>query len=175
MVPLLIPLSEVYEEGITRHFVLSGGAVGMEDPDVGFAQPIALDCQLFEVNRDVVVRGTLATSLRLTCSRCAEEIVVPLQVPLEAVYLPAPTASSEREKEIEDSGADVYAYSEHVIDLREMVRDKLLLSIPLQPCCHPGCKGLCPSCGVNWNVSTCQCAQPGLGSPFHLLRELRLS
>jgi len=173
MHPLSIAFSEIYEEGITRHFVVSGSTLGMADSEVAAVQPVEIDCQLMRIHRDVVVHGFVETALRLVCGRCTEEFVLPLRAPLEAVYLPAQMATTEREKELEDGGADVYCYREHLVDLGEMVRDKLLLSIPLQPICRMGCRGLCPFCGVNWNLNTCQCAQAGLGSPFHLLRELR--
>lgn len=175
MSQLAIALSALHEDGVRRHFVLARMALGAGDSEAEVAQPIELDCHLLKVHREVVVSGTLETSFRLTCGRCAEEFILPLQVPFEAFFLPGQQAPFEREKALEDSGADVYTYTEHVIDLSEMVRDKLLLSVPLQPLCHPGCRGLCPSCGANWNVSTCQCAQPEPESPFQLLRELRLS
>jgi uncharacterized protein len=81
-----------------------------------------------------------------------------------------------RAKELDDDEfTDVYSYAESVVDLVEMVRDQLVLSIPLQPHCMAGCNGLCPSCGVNRNVVHCQCAEAKLGSPFDLLKELRFS
>ena len=172
MHPLSVAFSEIYDEGFTRHFVVLGSTLGLAESEVATAQPIEIDCQLLRIERDVVVHGSMETSLRLVCSRCAEEFVLPLRVPLEAVYLPAHMASTAPEKKLEDGEADVYFYSEHLVDLAEMVRDKLLLAIPLQAYCRTGCRGLCPFCGVNWNISTCQCAQAGLGSPFHLLREL---
>jgi uncharacterized protein len=113
--------------------------------------------------------------VRLTCSRCAEEFEQPLRVDLDAVYLPMQAISSERAKELEEGETDVYAYAESVIDIAEMVRDKLVLSIPLQPHCMVGCKGLCPSCGVNRNAISCQCAEAKLGSPFEPLKGLRFS
>lgn len=173
MHPLSIAFSEIYEEGIARHFVVSGSTLGMAESEVAAAQPVEIDCQLLRIHRDVVVHGSVETAIPLVCSRCTEEFVLPLRAPLEAVYLPAQMATPEREKELEDGESDVYYYREYLVDLGEMVRDKLLLSIPLQPHCRMGCRGLCPSCGVNWNSNTCECAQAELGSPFDLLRELR--
>ena len=145
----------------------------MADPEWKAAQPIEIDCQLFKVERDVVVHGTMSTALRLTCSRCVEEFTGPLRIPLDAIYLPLHESASRRAKELEEGEVDVYSYAEQVLDLADMVRDKLLLSIPLQPHCRAGCKGLCPHCGVNWNVAACQCAQETPESPFQLLKSLR--
>src|SRR5262245_41394148 len=172
---LIVELSTIPPEGISQRFISTGTALGIVDLELTVVQPVEIACQFYKVNREVVVQGSLRSAVHLTCSRCAEEFEQPLRLPLEAVYLPMYDISSERAKELEDGVAEVYAYAEQVIDIAEMVRDKLLLSIPLQPHCMAGCKGLCPSCGVNRNTVTCQCAEEKLGSPFELLKGLRLS
>jgi uncharacterized protein len=175
---LVVELSAIPDEGIRRDFKTGGQALGVSDPDLAVVQPIEIGCQFYRIDRDVVVQGTMRSTLRLTCGRCAEEFVLPLNVALNAVYLPIQEASSERAKELEDDvdgTTDVYSYVEQVIDIAEMARDKLLLSIPLQPRCMVGCQGLCPACGLNRNTVSCQCAEEKLGSPFELLKGLRFS
>jgi uncharacterized protein len=43
------------------------------------------------------------------------------------------------------------------IDIADLVRESLLLAQPLKKLCKEECKGLCPKCGINLNVSTCSC------------------
>jgi uncharacterized protein len=175
---LVVGFADIPDEGMRRDFRSSGQELGISDPDLAVAQPIEIGCRFYKVDRDVIVQGTMRSTVRLLCGRCAEEFVLPLNVPLDAVYLPTQDAASERVKELEgdiDSTTDVYAYAEQVIDIAEMARDKLLLSIPLQPHCMVGCQGLCPSCGLNRNIISCQCAEEKLGSPFELLKGLRFS
>lgn len=175
---LVVELSAIPDEGLRRDFRSDVRELGISDPDLSVVRPIDIGCQFYRVDRDVAVQGTMRSTLRLTCGRCAEDFVQPLEVALNAVYLPIQEASSERAKELEedvDSTTDVYLYAEQVIDIAEMARDRLLLSVPLQPLCRAGCKGLCPSCGLNRNVVSCQCAEEKLGSPFELLKGLRFS
>ena len=172
---LVIELAAIPSEGITRQFSSTGADLDIDEPALKVVRPVAIECQFFKVNREVVVYGTLRSAVRLTCSRCTEEFVQPLRIPLEAIYLPAHALASERAREIEEGDADLYSYTEPVIDIAEMVRDKLFLSVPLQPHCMAGCKGLCASCGVNRNLISCQCAEERLGSPFELLKGLRFS
>jgi uncharacterized protein len=168
-----VELSAIPHEGLSRAFRSSGKALGIGDPELAVVLPVEVACQFSRVDREVVVQGSLRSAVRLTCGRCAEEFVLPLSIALEAVYLPIHEISSERATALEKGATDVYSYAEQVIDIAEMVRDKLLLSIPLQPHCMVGCKGLCPSCGVNRNAVSCQCAEEKLGSPFELLKGLR--
>ena len=172
---LIMGLSAIPEEGISRHFTSSGRALGIVDAELRVVQLVEIECQFYKVNQEVVVQGGLRSAVHLTCSRCAEEFEQPLSIALDAVYLPAQAISSERTKELEQGETDVYAYAEPVIDIAEMVHDKLFFSIPLQPYCMVGCKGLCPSCGVNRNTISCQCAEEKLGSPFEPLKGLRFS
>jgi uncharacterized protein len=171
----MIELSAIPDEGTTRQFVTTAARVGHTATDMVLVQPLGITCQFFKINREVVVQGTLRSAARLVCSRCAEDFVLPLDIALDATYLPAHEMTSERAKELEEGTADVYSYAEPALDIAEMVRDKLLLSIPLQPHCMIGCKGLCPSCGVNRNTISCQCAEERLSSPFELLKGIRFS
>ena len=172
---LIMELSAIPHEGISQRFTSTGSALEIIDTELCVTQPVEIDCQFYKVDQEVVVQGGLHSAVHLTCSRCAEEFEQPLRVALDAVYLPMQPISSERAKELESGEADVYAYAEPLVDIAEMVRDKLMLSIPLQPHCRVGYKGLCPSCGVNRNTISCQCAEEKLGSPFEPLKGLRFS
>jgi uncharacterized protein len=48
------------------------------------------------------------------------------------------------------------------LDLREQVRETLLLEVPMTPRCRPDCRGLCPRCGANLNLGPCGCAPPAV-------------
>jgi uncharacterized protein len=172
---LSVELSAIPQEGLSQHFSSSGSALGIVDTELSVIHPVEIDCRLHKVDQEVIVQGSLRSAAQLTCSRCAEEFVQPLCNAVEAVYLPMQAISSERAKELESGDTDVYGYAEALVDLAEMVRDKLLLSLPLQPHCMVACKGLCPSCGVNRNTISCQCAEEKLGSPFESLKGLRFS
>jgi DUF177 domain-containing protein len=161
-------------EGLCRGFVTTGAELGIAPTELAVVPPVQLECHFSRVNDEVVVQGRLRSALRMTCSRCAEDFEEPICVTLDAMYLPTLEVTSARTKELEDGEVDVYPYTDQVIEITQMVRDKLLLSMPLQPLCTNGCKGLCPSCGVNRNVVSCQCGEERLGSPFEALKEFRI-
>jgi uncharacterized protein len=172
---LMMELSAIPQEGISQHFTSTGSALGIVDTELNVTRLVETECQFYKVNQEVIVQGSVRSAVHLTCSRCAEEFEQPLRIALDAVFLPMHAISSGRAKELEVGEADVYGYAEPLVDIAEMVRDKLLLSTPLQPLCVVGCKGLCPSCGVNRNTVRCQCAEEKLGSPFEPLKGLRFS
>jgi uncharacterized protein len=170
---LAVELFAIPSEGLSQTFTSTAAALGIAASELAVVRSVEMECQFYKVNDEIVVQGSLRSALQLTCSRCAEEFEQPIQVALDAVYLPMDEVSSARAQELEKGEVDVYPYADQVIDMAAMVRDKLLLSMPLQPHCMVGCKGLCPSCGANRNVVNCQCGDERLSSPFEALKELR--
>jgi uncharacterized protein len=65
-------------------------------------------------------------------------------------------------------------YRGSVIDLGPCFRELLALALPVQPLCREECRGLCPRCGVDWNVESCGCSQAQETSPFAVLGKLKV-
>jgi len=47
----------------------------------------------------------------------------------------------------------------HILDLEETLRQSLIVDRPLKPLCHAECKGICPVCGSDQNLSPCHCEE----------------
>lgn len=107
----------------------------------------------------VLVRGTASVDARLTCHRCLTEWDD--QIEVEVMELMG----------VEDD-PDGYPLRDGVADLEDMLRDALLLAVPLAPTCSPGCLGLCSVCGGDLNTGACAGHEPENDSPFAVLREL---
>jgi DUF177 domain-containing protein len=115
-----------------------------------------LDVRLSKSGVDVVVRGTLSAELIVPCSRCLEPALIPVHEELSV--LAVPTASHERAGRVastaaadddaddeKDSGeADLIPYDGETVVLDELVRDELLLGIPMIPLCSEECPGIRP-------------------------------
>jgi uncharacterized protein len=52
------------------------------------------------------------------------------------------------------------------VDLESLLREQIILMMPLKPLCVESCKGLCPQCGANLNRETCKCPAAAANSPF---------
>jgi uncharacterized metal-binding protein YceD (DUF177 family) len=51
-----------------------------------------------------------------------------------------------------------YFIDEGWLDLRQPLREQILLTLPMHPLCRPDCKGLCSTCGHNLNEGPCNCS-----------------
>jgi uncharacterized protein len=60
-----------------------------------------------------------------------------------------------------DPDEDTYPLEGDHLDLQPLVRDALLLELPLAPLCCEDCRGLCPECGADLNTGPCDCRPAG--------------
>ncbi len=105
--------------------------------------------------------GTVKTRLELVCSRCLEPFELPVDREFDLRFLPAgatePEPDEDEETEVEDDDVAVTFYRDEQIDLNELLQEQFYLALPMKPLCSEGCKGICPQCGANRNVSPCDC------------------
>jgi uncharacterized protein len=94
----------------------------------------------------ILVQVDFKTSIDLECVRCLTDFQQMLNTNFTELY-----AFSQRY--VTDSG--LIMPETGVIDLAPLLREYILLEIPISPVCRPDCKGLCPICGNNLNESPC--------------------
>jgi uncharacterized protein len=159
---------------------LVGGAAWWErareafrEPAARLLRPFELDLEAYALGRRLLFRGRVHGEVELCCSRCAEPFRFSFDAPLELLLEPFPEGEG-REPGIELDGEELELgrYAGEELNFEPVLRDHLLLSWPLAPCCAEGCLGLCPVCGENRNREPCQCDARGGNTPFAGLDEL---
>lgn len=109
----------------------------------------------------VYVQGRLKGEHPGECVRCLVEVTQTLVADIKQLYDYPPDPSSE------------YAVSETgFLDLAPLVRELLLLSVPMRALCRPDCRGLCPNCGQDWNEGPCNCEKDDINPRFAVLKDL---
>ena len=91
--------------------------------------------------RRVLLRGNAAAPLAVTCVRCLAPFEMRVTAELDVLMRPGPgpLAASSAELGIEDLGEELYQGDEVVLD--DMIRDLLLLEVPMNPSCGDSCPG----------------------------------
>jgi uncharacterized protein len=99
--------------------------------------------------RDVVVHGKLATELSVPCARCLEATKLPIHAEISVLYVPAAKlrAQGSGEHELTEEEADTLPFDGETVVLDDLVRDELLLEIPMIPLCSEDCPGMSPTPG----------------------------
>jgi uncharacterized protein len=105
---------------------------------------------------EIRVKGHVIVSMEADCDRCLEPAAFPIDSDFELYYTPV-TNSPAHEVEIDKSEAEMGFYEGDGIELNEVLREYILLALPMQRVCRQDCKGICPACGQNRNVKDCGC------------------
>jgi uncharacterized protein len=117
----------------------------LEDSD---AQPRfgdgQVDVRLFKSGPDVVVRGRATAKVELVCGRCLKPVEVTLSPEISALMVPASKLGrpAKDEHEMSSGDADVMPYDGETVVLDELLRDELVLDIPMIPLCSESCPGI---------------------------------
>jgi uncharacterized protein len=108
-------------------------------------RPVRIDLVLEGVSDTIVATGTAQATWRSECRRCLRLLEGAVAVPLREIFEPDP-----------EEGETYLLAGDHV-DLAPMVREAVLLELPLAPLCREDCAGLCPRCGADRNDVPCGC------------------
>jgi uncharacterized protein len=127
-----------------------------------------------ETLHDIRVVGQLSTNLEIACARCLEPVPYAVTRQFDLLYRPAGSDSGEdREIELQDKDAAISYYEGEGVELEELLREQILLDLPLKTLCSEDCKGLCPQCGKNLNSGECQCETAALDPRWEALKGLK--
>ena len=96
--------------------------------------------------KGLLVQVKMHAQMMNECVRCLQDFTLPLDIEFTELYAFSADSSTDSELILPESGQ---------IDLRPLVREEMLLAVPINPLCDPECKGLCPICGENRNETEC--------------------
>jgi len=176
---LQISIARVSEAGLDRKLSLGEDWFARwqeEDPDLEFAGPGNLDVRvhLEKHGHDILVRGHFEGTVNLSCSRCLTPFHYPVVADFDLLLAPGPGPMGEEEEELTQADLDMDFYTGEAVDLESILREQVLLTLPLKPLCAETCRGICPRCGADLNQETCQCPAEESTSPFAMLKNIKL-
>ena len=122
---------------------------------------------------DIRVHGDFSTSLEVPCARCLEPVVSDIANSYDLLYRPEGSDDGKEELSVTAAEAEISYYAGTGLELVDVLREQLLLAVPLKIVCRTDCKGLCPSCGKNRNVEPCNCAVKNEDVRWATLKDIR--
>lgn len=120
-----------------------------------FRGPVIGEITLANTGAVISARGRLSATVVCECSRCLAPHTVDLDITvneecrLAQIDRPAPADEGEPHP--------IPILDVDMLDLTELVRQTLALSVPPRSLCRPDCRGICPGCGRNLNQAACVC------------------
>jgi uncharacterized protein len=121
------------------------------------------------------IRGRMDTSVEIGCVRCLEPFSMEIHQDVDLLYLPQSenvAPEDDEERELSDRDMAVGFYQGDKIDLNQMIWEQVYLALPMKPLCNEDCRGLCPQCGTNLNLSMCSCERETVDPRLATLKTL---
>jgi uncharacterized protein len=122
---------------------------------------------------EIRVRGHLKVEMEGECDRCLEQSRFPLDSDFDLYYRPAKFDDAGAEVAITPAETEVAFYEGGGIELNDILREYVLLSLPMQKVCRETCLGICPVCGQNRNLRQCGCHQERVDDRWAALKNLK--
>lgn len=118
---------------------------------------------LTRTGQGVYAQGRLHAQTSLQCVRCLTSFDQQLTIELDDLFTYPPDRADDPLLSIPEDG---------VLDLNPLLREYLLLDIPIKPVCRQDCKGFCPICGGDLNETECEHPDTEFDPRLAALKEL---
>lgn len=124
-------------------------------------------------SRTIRVRGRVEGKADGRCARCLEPVSKAFQENFDLFYYPMEMIARSEEIRIERDDTDLGFYEGRGVELGDVVREQLVLWLPMRALCDENCPGLCSSCGNKRGSADCQCEDTFVDPRWDALRDLR--
>ncbi len=122
---------------------------------------------------EIRMLGDLRVDVNGTCDCCTEAAAYSIENHFDLVYIPTDYANSGGEDEVDEAAIEVGYYEGNGLELNDVLREVVLLALPMRLVCSEDCKGICPVCGQNRNQIECGCRVETADDRWSKLKMLR--
>ena len=126
--------------------------------------PTSCKIHLEHAQTDIFLKGKSKGGVSCTCFRCADEFDHRIDLDLFLTCAPRKLSFRGKKQRVfdaaeteQDSDEGLVYFDDQELDLVKIIREQILLSLPMRYLCRTGCKGLCEACGTNLNFGSHQC------------------
>jgi uncharacterized protein len=174
-------VSELEREAIDYDLELAPGAIDFGEEATqegnltaaGLAEVLHEDRGPKDIVADIRLRGTLAGRFKVPCARCVEPVEIPITTDYDLIFRPVGADSDSSERAITAPETEIGYYLKDSLSLEDVLREQVLLALPVRTLCKPDCKGLCPRCGEDRNRQTCTCEEGPSDPRWAAMADLR--
>lgn len=148
------------EFDITDH--LDGKTIDFGGEQLVLASPVKVKGSAVNYEGKINVDIHIAAQVKRICSRCLESFKEDVEFVSQYTFV----------REVKDDKEDYYIFKGDKVDITDLVLSDIAVRLTMKPLCKETCKGLCPICGTNKNISDCQCKDEQVDPRLQALSKL---
>lgn len=166
-----IDISELKNNKNAAMEVCGNIKIDFEDERFEFVTPAEVNFIITNTGESILVEGNVAILIKAVCSRCLENFEYRLDVKIKEEFY------SHIDKTLatilEDTCQEGNLYYNNFLEVDDIIRENLILQLPIKALCKEDCRGLCPKCGKNLNYEKCGCENIDIDPRWEILKKLR--
>lgn len=112
-----------------------------------FDKPVSFSGQLVNMSGILKLDGRLKAEYTVKCYRCLKDINRGMSIDIKEDFLNPQTNTDD----------EAYIYKDNYVEIDRVLKDNIILNLPMKQVCVEDCKGLCEICGNDLNVKECNC------------------
>jgi uncharacterized protein len=162
--PFVVHVADLLRRpGARRAEELAGPVpVAMVGTSVTAEDVVGVRATLESVSEGILATGAVSAPWHADCRRCLRPVSGLVEADFRELFERHP-----REGE-------TYPLDQDQVDLEPLVREIVLVELPLTPLCRVDCLGICPTCGADLNEGSCGCDTVVRDPRWAALDDLRL-
>jgi uncharacterized protein len=178
---MLITLVDLEREPVRFDIDLPPGAIDYGDEAVqvsplavhGVAEVLHEHRGPKEIVPDIRARAHWSGEFEVPCARCLDPVRHNLAADFDLLFRPLGVDAGPADRALGAPDTEIGYYQEGGLVLEDVLREQVLLSLPVRTLCRPDCKGLCPRCGRSLNAEPCTCEASAPDARWTALSDLR--
>ncbi len=133
------------------------GSIDYGLSEVKQSEPLEVNATAELLEGQIRVTGELRTRIEMVCARCLEPVIEEVHRDFDLFYQPLLKGTPNDEERLKDDDTEIGFFEGEGLFLADVLKEQVLLSLPMKVICQSDCRGLCPHCGANLNQEQCRC------------------
>jgi len=142
------------------------------DERVNLIEPAATSGKVRVAGNEVFVNGHINALVQVECDRCLQPVELPVNTDFALDYISGAEYESTAAAELTEADLSLSVFDGKAIDIDEIVKEQILLTVPARTLCRDDCKGICPECGIDRNTGECSCVTDNTDPRWAALKNL---
>ena len=168
---MLLYLEDILPEEIEIEVSLDPDDPAVRELDI--QGPVKGSLKIKKLGQEVLVRGSVRGDVQLNCARCLKDFTAGIEEKVDVELRPVfDLDKSAQERELGSDDLNVEFFRGDALDTGHLAAEQISLAIPMKPLCRDDCSGICPECGADRTMGTCEC-EPDTDPRWSALKDLK--
>ena len=170
---MIVDLTAIEGSSLPFEFTMTPAEIDVDESTLRLTSNVTAAGNVVKHSAQTDVSGSIQGEAEVDCTRCLKPISQKLSIDFSVSFIRSGDFPADKEREVSPDDLDTDVLADEQLDLKEVVREQILLNLPGQVFCKADCKGLCPKCGADRNLIDCKCNEEEIDPRWAALKDFR--